>query len=130
MMWRQGFQAEAYVYATAASRCAAYRELPGSRYNPTYGDSLWRGLLNFQPQGWNQVALRVRLNTPGCEDGILHVTVNGESQQFDQMMWREAGNTILSALFFCTFYGGSSSKYACPRNTCIRFKNILLIKYA
>ena len=130
MMWRSGWQAEAYVYSDSARDSPGYTALPGSHFNDRYGDSLWRGVLQFQPQGWNEVAVRVRLNTMGQADGLLRVTVNGKMCEFDQMRWRSVPDTVVSALFFCTFYGGSSEKFACPQDTCVRFRGFAVTRFA
>lgn len=133
LMWRADFQAEAYVYATAAhssSGSAAYHEIPNSHFNPEYGDSLWRGVLKFKKDGWNDVAMRVRLNTPGQSDGGLFISVNGTDVSFDEMAWRKSSIVVVSAIMFSTFYGGSSPKFECPCDTSISFKDFELRKYA
>ena len=48
-MWRDGMQAEAYVYASAAHESGEYKKLPSSHFNATYGDSIWRGELEARP---------------------------------------------------------------------------------
>lgn len=127
LMWREKFNAEAYVYSTAAQSSEEYKNLPNAHYNAKYGDSLWRGLLKFKPAGaWNTVQLRVVLNTPGHQDGLLSVSVNGTEQRFERMVWRTTPNIVVSSLFFSTFYGGSKPEHACPADTCIRFKDFRL----
>lgn len=45
--------------------------IPDSKMNPDYGVSVGRGLFNFGLGGgiWRTIATRVRLNTPGEQDG-------------------------------------------------------------
>ena len=121
-----------YVYATAAHAVPAYKNLPNAHYNAQYGDSLWRGELQFRPSGWNDVSVRVRLNTPGEADGGLRVAVNGVVREFEGMQWRcgDAADVTVAGVFFSTFYGGSQPKHACPVDTCIRFREFTLHKWA
>ena len=72
--------------------------------------------MNFKPRVWNTVAVRARLNTPGTADGLLSLTVNGETKQFDKMMWRKDNSMVITSLFFSTFYGGNSSDWL-PEHT-------------
>lgn len=130
LMWRSGWQAEAYVYSTCAHESPRYAEQPGCHLNARYGDSLWRGVLQFQPEQWNDVVLRVRLNAVGCSDGLLRVSVNGGACEFGEMRWRSRPETVVSSVFFCTFYGGSKEQFACPRDTCIRFKDFEVKRFA
>jgi hypothetical protein len=130
LMWRGNFQAEAYVYTTIAHAVPEYLALPKSHYNAEFGDSLWRGILKFKRQGWNTVRVRVRVNTPGVSDGALYVTVNDTTVQFENMAWRSRKDVVISALFFSTFYGGSSEKFACPNDTQARFRDFALKKFA
>lgn len=74
--------------------------------------------------------LRAKLNTPGAADGLLSLTVNGKTKQFEKMMWRKSSTMVITSLFFSTFYGGSKPDWACPTDTCIRFKDFELTKYA
>lgn len=130
LMWRANLQAEAYVYATAAHSSEAYKSIPSSHFNAEYGDSLWRGVLNFRKEGWNDVSIRVRLNTPGQSDGSLFVSVNGTDVSCDEMAWRKGSLVVISAVMFSTFFGGSSERFQCPCDTSISFKDFELRKYA
>ena len=132
LMWRQGLAAEAYVYATAAECSASYCSQPGYHHNAKYGDSVWRGKLTLVRGGWNDVRIRVRLNTPGACDGLLAVAVNGVECACREMCWRgaECGGMMIRALNFCTFYGGSTETFACPCDTEALFKDFALHRFA
>lgn len=129
IMWRGDFSAEAYVYSPVASAVPEYLQLPESTFNPEFGDSLWRGLFKLDPKEWNKVRMRVRVNTLGFADGSIHVTVNKTKHTFDKMAWRSRNQVVVSALFFSTFYGGSSERFACPNDTTARFRNFSLKKF-
>jgi hypothetical protein len=130
LMWREGFKAEAYVYASAATTNPDYRFLPKSHYNPKYGDSLWRGMLQLRKTGWNEVSIRVRLNAPGAFDGAIFVSVNGTECSFEEMAWRWTDDVAVTSIFMSTFYSGSCEKFACPHDTMARFKDFKLVKWA
>jgi hypothetical protein len=130
LMWRADLHSEAYVYGSAARASPGYAKLPGSHLNPEYGDSLWRGILTFERDAWNEVRIRVRLNTIGSCDGLLAVSVNGVDVRFDQMCWRKSEQVLVSAVFFSTFYGGSSERFQAPCDTKTRFKDFVLEKFA
>jgi hypothetical protein len=84
----------------------------------------------FNKGTWNDIKIRVRLNTPGQNDGALFVTVNGVDVSFDEMCWRKTSKVVISAIMFSTFYGGSSERFQCPCDTKARFKDFQLRKYA
>ena len=105
-------------------------QIPKGHFNPEYGDSLWRGMIMFKKGAWNDIKIRVRLNTPGQNNGALYVTVNGVDLSFEEMCWRKSAKVVLSAVMFSTFYGGSSEKFQCPCDTKARFKDFELKKFA
>ena len=45
---------------------------------------------------WNRVQIRVRLNRPGCADGIAGLGVNGHYREFDRMVWRNEPGTRIT----------------------------------
>lgn len=45
---------------------------------------------------WNRVQIRVRLNRPGCADGIAGLGVNGHYREFDKMVWRSHPDTRIT----------------------------------
>lgn len=122
IMWRQGLQAEAYVY-TPTAQCSQYSGIPGAVLNPAYGDSLWRGILTFRKEFWNTISIRVRMNTIGSNNGLLTVKINDKSCTFDHMIWRTHPSVCVSSILVDTFYGGSTADYACPQDTKVHFKD-------
>jgi pantothenate kinase-related protein Tda10 len=47
---------------------------------------------------WNDVVLRVRLNTPGRADGVAGLGVNGQYREYDKMVWRLDGATNITTV--------------------------------
>ena len=138
--WRSNFQAEAYVYLPQPQH-PDYYEIEGLRINDVYGDSLWRGLLNFEQDAWNKVSVRITLNgfksNPSLTDendvpradGKLVLSINNKTQTFGKMIWRTSPEYHISALLFETFFGGSTPKYATPVDTWSYFRNVKVTSF-
>ena len=133
--WRSNFTAEAYVYLPK------YIQQNTSYYNNTirnavFGDSVWRGEFQFDNKSWNNVTLRIRLNTfinnngsfTPKMDGILELTVNDVKRGLYDIIWTTQPNRKVETLIFETFFGGSSPKAVTPNDTWSYFKNISVVK--
>ena len=119
IMWREGGQAEVYAYpASGAPRSAAFRAVAR---DTGMGLSMWRGFASFRAGVWNTVRLRVRLNTPGKEDGSVGVWVNGTGRELSGMAWRGSKPIQLTAITLDTFFGGSEKRYAPPADQTASF---------
>jgi hypothetical protein len=123
--WRKNLKAEAYVYASK-DQDRDYYNIPGYRKNMIYGDSLWRGQFKFIKNTWNDVSMKIKLNTIDNADGLLEVTINNITRSFDKLIWRKNKDVHLTAIIFETFFGGSSKSSATPVDTWTYFKNITL----
>lgn len=127
--WRQNFQAEAYVYLPKPQH-TDYYQIDRLVENNVYGDSLWRGLFNFERNVWNKVSLHVKLNSfkkssdVPKKDGSLVLTINNITHAFNKMVWRTSSEYHITALLFETFFGGSTPKYATPIDTWSYFRNV------
>lgn len=129
--WRSDFVAEAYVYLPKQIRQNA------SYYNNTiqnrmYGDSVWRGEFCFDNASWNNVILRIRLNTftdtnPNS-DGILEMSVNNITRSLYDIIWTTNIQNKVETVIFETFFGGSSPKAVTPNDTWTFFRNISVVK--
>jgi hypothetical protein len=137
LMWRKdnktgGFMAEAYLYI-AKTQHASYQSIPKLVSDSKYGDSLWRGILNFNKGSWNKVEMFLTLNTmtsgTANHDGILHLTINGVSASYDKFIWTTE-DSLISGINFTTFFGGSEDSWATPTDQSAYFKNVQLQKIA
>lgn len=131
--WRKDFAGEAYVYIPD-EQSDEYQNIPNLIQNDAYGDSLWRGLLQFQPNSWNYVCIRIKLNSFDSngnpnQNGIVEVKINDARYRFSKLVWRTNSETSLSAIMFSTFFGGSTSKYATPIDTWTYFRNMRIQKF-
>ena len=126
----QSFMAEAYVYA-ATTQDPSYSSIPNLVRDPTDGDSLWRGIVNFNKGSWNSVHLIVSPNTVtnGSPDanGYLNLTINSVSRSFSKLIYTSV-TTPINGMTFTTFFGGTDSSWASPGFTSSYFKNVILEK--
>lgn len=137
IMWRKnnsqgGIMTEAYVYVPTPQD-TDYSSIPNESLDPVYGDSLWRGIFNYNKGAWNTVVMDLSLNTmtsgTANHDGTLTLTINGVSQNYNKFIWTTTGTSI-TGIVFDTFFGGSDSTWATPVDTSIYFKNFNLQKVA
>jgi hypothetical protein len=122
MMWRSGGQAEAYVYA--GKQESEFYSLPGYVDNDPFGESVQRGFSKFVAGQWNDVVMRVKLNSPGVADGILEVSVNDKTFSFEKMMWRQTGMDMkINGIIMNSFFGGSDVTWATPTEQYVYFSS-------
>jgi hypothetical protein len=61
---------ELYAYAPLTeNNSSQFLNVPNSRQNNDYGISVGRGLFSFRAGAWTSVAIRVKLNDAGFENG-------------------------------------------------------------
>jgi hypothetical protein len=132
IMWRKNDMAEAYVYTPIKKQHEDYYNIPNSLIKSKYGDSLWRGIFNLKRNQWNFIRIHIKLNevskTKINQDGFLSIQINDTKQSFDKLIWRNNEESLCSALFINTFYGGNSKDYCCPNDTFIDFRNFRVDK--
>lgn len=131
VMWRKYsdsskniIDAEAYIYASKKQK-SEYNKIPGLVINKKYGDSLWRGNIQLNKYKWNNIQIYCKVNTFDKSDGILKLTINGDSYEYSNMIWTNKKSKI-QGITFDTFFGGGTSKWATPHDTSIYFRDVLL----
>jgi hypothetical protein len=70
----------------------------------------------LKTEEWNDIEMFCKLNTPGKQDGILEVAINGVRKRVDSMRYRY-DNAKINALMLSTFFGGGDKDYAPPKTT-------------
>ena len=65
---------------------------------------------------WNEVEMFMRLNTPGRQDGVLELTVNGVTKRLSSVRYRYDNAKITGAKIH-SFFGGGTTEYA-PTHDC------------
>ncbi|VDB91484.1 unnamed protein product [Peniophora sp. CBMAI 1063] len=118
LMFRKDGAGELYAYAPlTASNERAFLAVPGTRVNNDYGISVGRGLFSFAAGTWTTVAIRVKLNAVGAEDGQVELFIDGRSLfRVDGLTLREDASARIKGMHFQTFFGGSTPDWASPRD--------------
>lgn len=82
---------------------------PFSDCNPTYGASVGRGAAYFTPGVPMSVAMRVRLNDAGQQNGEFEIFANGKSViSADGLVLRDSGAGLFRGVMAQSFFGGTS----------------------
>lgn len=129
--WRSNFTGEVYLYVPE-SQSQEYYNTKNFFSNGKYGDSLWKSSFQFVKDDWNNVTVKIRLNTFSRENGTfiqlpngkLEVTINNNTEKFDKLVWTNNQSHRIHTLLFSTFFGGSTEKYGSKNDTYSYFKNI------
>lgn len=97
------------------------------------GNSVWwrrGGDIVMERNVWYEIALEVRLNTPGRADGLLYIVCTNmstgafHSRGVGDVYYRDESNVVLQELLLVAFFGGKSpARYAPPHNTYADFAN-------
>lgn len=133
LCWKQNFSAEAYLYIPS-EQSPEFLSIPNLIRNNIYGYSLWRGSFQFKPLVWNNITIRIKLNSfdksnNPLSNGLLTIIINDIQQSFDKLIWRSDKSISITAILFSTFFGGSTIEYATPNNTWTYFKNMSITKF-
>jgi len=79
----------------------------------------------FQPGHWTSLAIRVRLNDFGIQNGEIEVFVDGRSVLLaDRVAICEEPTARIRAAHFQTFFGGHTQDWASPRDQRAWFASI------
>lgn len=138
-MWRDKGQTIAYLYLplegrsrdkVIRSQSKAVQEACDGSVGKDTGINVWykeEKVLKLKKGEWNSVTVQVKLNTPGASDGVLALTVNGETRTLKDMRFREKKNILLNGVLFHTFFGGSTLEWACDSPQTLLFRNVSLV---
>ncbi|KAG9318031.1 hypothetical protein JVU11DRAFT_94 [Chiua virens] len=140
LMWRPQGVGELYLYAPKDKQTSALCNDGQSVCDTAYGFSIGRGAFNFTAGDWTHVAQTVVLNTPGKNDGVFALWVNGRLAIYrTDMLYRDVQQSEKKrsssqpaeflGLFFSTFFGGHGKKYATPREQYTWFKDFEIVRH-
>ena len=73
-------------------------------------------LLHFKMGQWNEVEMYMKLNTPGKQDGIAELIINGKRQRWDFVRFRHTPNVLIESIHIQPFFGGGDLTYAPPQD--------------
>ncbi len=107
LMWRRDGVGEVYAYLATSEE---------------EGTSLGRGSWSFQPGRWHVIEQEVSLNRPDNQDGSIRVWLdNREVLNETNLQFRTTNKLKIEGVFFSTFFGGSDSSWATPKDTSVDF---------
>lgn len=108
LMWRRDGEGEVYAYVANKRK--------------KYGESVGRGNWVFDTGRWIEVEQEIVLNDPDEADGIVRLWIDGRQviEQSD-IVYRTVDDVAVDGLMFSTFFGGSSRKWASPKDQHIEF---------
>lgn len=105
LMWREDGQGELYAYLVD-------RE----------GESIGRGSWYFPSGRWVSVEQEVILNTPGENDGLVRIWIDGwPVLEAHGLVYRTTHEVGIDGLMFSTFFGGTGEKWRTPRDQHVDF---------
>mmetsp|Transcript_118361 Transcript_118361/g.221165 ORF Transcript_118361/g.221165 Transcript_118361/m.221165 type:complete len:126 (+) Transcript_118361:1-378(+) len=118
MMWRTDGKVVQYVY---------HPDQKGKS-----GDDLpWEfgalGQRQFLPGTWHQVEHCIIMNTPGQKDGKIEGWFDGNlALRQEGLRFRDVDTLAIDALYFSTFFGGSSPDWAATKDERVVFDEFVV----
>ena len=138
VMFREGGQAVAYIYMctdqgtySGDEKCKLVKNQGKgfddiAHHTNGAGIDLWRqSKMKFVKGSVNTVAIKLTVNSPGKADGLVQLTVNGETQRFDGMQWCEKPKKV-EGIVFASWMGGGDDSYAPHQKQGILFRDVTL----
>ncbi|KAI0373151.1 hypothetical protein BV20DRAFT_977747 [Pilatotrama ljubarskyi] len=125
-MWRTDGAGELYTYLPPSfdANKAVCNVAPFSTCNDVYGASVGRGAFAFKPGTRTTIGQRVRLNDVGQENGELELFVEGKSVfTVKGLVFRDAAAGRIRGIQMQTFFGGSDSSWASPKDQSTYFSD-------
>ncbi len=138
VMWREKGQAIGYLYlplhispnkkrdGTIRIQNDAFENAAGRSLGKPAGIDLWfhsEKPMFFKRGKWNTVRMEVQLNTTGTANGSLKLTINGETRDLDNVLFRKKDDVKLNMLIFASFFGGSSAEWRAKKAEVISYRD-------
>jgi hypothetical protein len=121
-MWRRGGELVVYAYVPKSG-------------NGKWGEEVWgqdiATNVEVQPGEWHCIEEYVNVGTPGIDDGILKVWIDGVQKiNIDDMrFWNEENdNGLIGGIYFSTFHGGNSDDWAPENDSYAQFDGFVLAR--
>ncbi|RPD55684.1 hypothetical protein L226DRAFT_448466, partial [Lentinus tigrinus ALCF2SS1-7] len=118
-MFRTDGKGELYTYLPPdySANKAVCNIAPESDCNDVYGASVGRGSFYFKAGTRTTIGQRVKLNDVGKENGELELFVEGKSIfTVKGLVYRDSDAGKIRGVQMQTFFGGSSSEWASPKD--------------
>lgn len=132
LMWRKNGDAELYIYLDPSiTQDSSYDLIENLVVNKDYGDSWWRGIFKWKKQVWNSVTISAKMNSfsnnlPN-KDGVVRLTINNTTKTFSKVILSKYPDTKITGILGSTFFGGSDSSWATPKDTFTELTNCQVV---
>ncbi|KAI9490048.1 hypothetical protein BDB00DRAFT_980116 [Zychaea mexicana] len=126
-MWRREGDGEVYAYLPESKQRDGLCDEEGNICNKDYGYSLGRGSWSFKTGKWIKVRQTLKLNSPGKDDGMVSVDVDGKNVYTEKKLAflnKDTGKVV--GVAFHTFFGGNGSAWAPKKKEYSYFKGFSL----
>ncbi|KAL0950898.1 hypothetical protein HGRIS_007657 [Hohenbuehelia grisea] len=128
-MWRENSLGEAYPYLplTANNEEQLLSVPPVSKKNADYGFSVGRGSFNLAAAvgSWVTIAIRIKMNDIGQENGELQLWMDGVSAiSVSGLTLRDSAESHIKGMHFQTFFGGHTDDWASPKDQFAWFADV------
>lgn len=143
VMWRESGQAIGYAYLAVTGSGShagntamdlghgdAFKKSVRLNQSNKSGLDIWHKhgtQLQFK-KGWNTVTMRLEMNTPGSADGVLSLTVNGNTNTVKDAILRTDKKTQFNNANIVAFRGGNGKDWEGDTDTHLEFKNFTIRK--
>lgn len=138
VMWREGGQAIGYLYlpteiasnkkrdGTIHVQSSEFKKAAEGALGKPAGIDLFfhqRGGLRFKRGAWNTVRIEVKLNDPGKRNGLLRLSINGQTRELDDVIYRESSDIRINMVLTQLFFGGGSREWCAKKKETVSFKD-------
>ena len=132
VMFREDGLAIGYTYLAIKGGAQAAIDAQGTAYKDVVvatggtGHDLWKKKnagLKFTKGSWNTVTMELRLNSIGKKDGLIKLTVNGDTRTISDAVFRQNAKVKFTNANIVSFFGGGSSEWDSPIDTMVKFRN-------
>ncbi|KAI8986055.1 hypothetical protein BDB01DRAFT_787526 [Pilobolus umbonatus] len=128
LMWREDGIGEVYAYLPESKQSKELCEDDNNICNPDYGFSIGRGTFQFKKGEWNHITETITMNTPGKQNGVMTLTMNGKKVIDEKnIVYRTNTNGRVVGIMFHTFFGGNDDSWSSTKNQFAYFKNFGLV---
>ena len=144
VMWREGGQAIGYLYlpteisknnkrdGTIHVQSNDFQDAAEGALGKPAGIDLFfhkRAGLRFKRGAWNTIRTEVKLNDPGKRNGLLRLTVNGQTRELDDVVYRESREVKINMVLTQVFFGGGSREWCAKKKETVSLKDFKVTFY-
>lgn len=144
VMWRERGQAIGYLYlpteiakngkrdGTILAQSNDFKEAADRALGKPAGIDLFfhkRAGLRLKRGAWNTIRIEVKLNDPGKRNGLLRLTVNGQTRDLDDVVYRKSADIKINMVLTQVFFGGGSREWCAKKKETVSLKDFKVMFY-